>query len=101
MQNENRRPSTTLIKVKPTLLMERVNGDDVMVAVESLEQVPSGSYASEIGQLKQLMENDLLTKANDLYKANKFKEASSAFLNLYNVAPDDQSLFILRCCMCN
>jgi tetratricopeptide (TPR) repeat protein len=66
------------------------SSEDVMVAVESLKQVPTGSYASEIGQLKQLMENDLLTKANDLYKTNKFKEASSAFLNLYNVVPDDQ-----------
>ncbi|WP_452602568.1 tetratricopeptide repeat protein [Pontimicrobium sp. MEBiC06410] len=63
---------------------------DVMMAVESLKQVPSGSYESEVGKLKQLMENDLLTKANDLYKANKFKEASAAFYNLYNVAPEDQ-----------
>ncbi len=64
--------------------------EDVMVAVESLGKVPAGSYASEIAQLKQSMENGLLTKANDLYKTNKFKEASSAFLNLYNVVPDDQ-----------
>ena len=64
---------------------------DVMVAVESLSKVTDNGYTSELAELKQQMENDLLQKANDNYVANKFKEAALGFENLYDLSESDQS----------
>jgi tetratricopeptide (TPR) repeat protein len=62
---------------------------DVNTAVEALGKVSTG-YTKEMGELKRLMESDLLTKANELYKTQKYKEAAVKFENLYNMKPTDE-----------
>ncbi|MGB6267417.1 MAG: tetratricopeptide repeat protein, partial [Olleya sp.] len=41
--------------------------------------------SSEVTQFKRDVENDLITKANDLYTTKEFGKAAVAFENLYNV----------------
>lgn len=63
--------------------------DDIKMAIKSISNIKSpGAGATE---LKSLIENDILVKANDLYKGSKFKEASQGFYNLYELVPNDQS----------
>ncbi|WAC02821.1 tetratricopeptide repeat protein [Lacinutrix neustonica] len=47
------------------------------------------SYADEVADLRKLMENDLLQKANTLFTNKNFKEAEMAFANLHEVVPAD------------
>lgn len=65
------------------------SNEDVMMAVKSLSSIENAT--PEVTQLKTLIENDLLVKANDLYKAEKFKDASEKFHSLYELVPKDQS----------
>ncbi len=64
------------------------NDTDLNKAIENLLMVGS-DYKSESTELKTTMENELLTKANSLYKANNFAEAGTKFEQLYNVVPSD------------
>lgn len=65
------------------------SAQEVMVAVESLDSISGNSYAGEVADLKKLMENDLLQKANTLFTNKNFKEAEMAFANLFEVVPTD------------
>ncbi|SFN69421.1 Tetratricopeptide repeat-containing protein [Bizionia echini] len=64
------------------------NDTDLNKAIESLIKVGS-DYESESTELTTTMENELLTKANNLYKANSFSEAGTKFEQLYHVVPTD------------
>ncbi|MGY0392350.1 tetratricopeptide repeat protein [Bizionia sp. KMM 8389] len=64
------------------------NDTDINKAIENLVMVGS-DYESESTELVTSMENELLTKANNLYKANSFTEAATKFEQLYNVIPSD------------
>ncbi len=65
------------------------SNEDVMMAVKSLGNIENAT--PEVTELKSLIENDLLVKANDFYKSEKFNEASQNFHNLYELVPEDQS----------
>lgn len=64
------------------------NVTDLDKAIESLILVGK-DYDSESAELTKTIENELLTKANSLYKANNFGEAGVKFEQLYNVVPSD------------
>jgi len=67
------------------------SNEDIMTAVKSLGNLDKAT--SEVTELKSLIENDQLVKANDLYKAEKFKEASQSFYGLYELAQDQSYLY--------
>ncbi|TYB73191.1 tetratricopeptide repeat protein [Bizionia myxarmorum] len=64
------------------------NNTDLDKAIESLILVGK-NYPSETSALTTAMENELLTKANAMYKANNFAEAGTKFEQLYHVIPSD------------
>ncbi|QCE43160.1 tetratricopeptide repeat protein [Psychroserpens sp. NJDZ02] len=63
--------------------------EDISKAVETLEKLSGNSVAGE--NLKQTIENGLLTKANDSYTSKDFSNAAIGFENLYNVNKTDPS----------
>jgi tetratricopeptide (TPR) repeat protein len=64
------------------------NNEDINLAIESLSQVGS-DFKGESTELSQLIENELLTKANASYSSSNFMDASNRFEQLYNVVPTD------------
>jgi tetratricopeptide (TPR) repeat protein len=62
---------------------------DITSAVSSLDKMSSTTV--EASQLKQAIENDLISKANDFYTAKDFSKAASLFESLYNVKKTDQT----------
>ncbi|EGV42038.1 tetratricopeptide repeat protein [Bizionia argentinensis JUB59] len=64
------------------------NNTDLDKAIQNLMMVGS-DYQSESEMLTTTIENELLTKANNLYKSNNFEEAGTKFEQLYNVVPSD------------
>lgn len=62
---------------------------DITSAVSSLEKISSTTV--EVSQFKQVIENDLISKANDFYTAKDFSKAASVFESLYNVKKADQT----------
>lgn len=69
------------------------SGDDVSVALESLSKISGKDFLGEITELKRLMQNDLLTKANDLYIAKDFIKASAGFDKLFSITEDQSYLY--------
>lgn len=65
------------------------SGADVMVAVESLGKITGSGLEGEVSNLKKLMEKDLLQDANTLFTNKNYKEAATAFYNLYEIVPTD------------
>ncbi|AUC76318.1 tetratricopeptide repeat protein [Olleya sp. Bg11-27] len=63
--------------------------DDIAKAVENLDKLSTASV--DVLQFKQLIENDLITKANDLYTSKEFGKAAGVFESLYNVKKEDQT----------
>jgi tetratricopeptide (TPR) repeat protein len=64
------------------------NNEDINAAIENLSQVGS-DFKGESAELSQLIENELLTKANSSYTSSNFIEASNQFEQLYKVVPAD------------
>ncbi|WP_272023542.1 tetratricopeptide repeat protein [Olleya namhaensis] len=62
---------------------------DITSAVSSLDKISSTTV--EVSQFKQIIENDLISKANDFYTAKDFSKAASIFESLYNVKKSDQT----------
>ncbi len=67
------------------------SNEDMTMAVKSIGSIENNS--PEVSELKSLIENDLLVKANDLYKAEKFKAASEKFYSLYELSQDQSYLY--------
>ena len=61
------------------------NNADTKKAIENLLNV-----GSEGAELKRIIENDLLTKANKYYTDQKFSQAAETFNMIYNVNPEAQ-----------
>lgn len=64
------------------------SNDDMNSALESLSKV-QGGFASELGELRQSMEKELLNKANTSYTNSDYSDASKKFEQLYRVTPAD------------
>ncbi len=63
---------------------------DFKSALNDLSKVDE-AYVKELPATKQVLQNEFLTQANDLYKANKFKQAAVLFEMLYELVPTDQA----------
>jgi len=63
---------------------------DFDTAFNDLTKVDS-KYVSELNDTKQFVRNELLQKANNFYKNEKYKEASGLFAMLFKLVPEDQS----------
>ncbi len=63
---------------------------DFKLALNDLSKVDE-KYVKELPTIKKALQNEFLTKANELYKGNKFKEAAVLFEMLYELVPSDQA----------
>ena len=63
---------------------------DFDTAFNDLTKVDS-KYVSELNDTKQFVRNELLQKANNFYKNEKYKEASGLFAMLIKLVTEDQS----------
>ncbi|TYC10115.1 tetratricopeptide repeat protein [Bizionia gelidisalsuginis] len=62
---------------------------DFKIAISDLTKVDD-NYVSEVSEIKQSLQNELLTKANNLYTSGKYSEAAKLFEMLYALVPSDQ-----------
>lgn len=62
---------------------------DFKMAISDIAKVDE-NYVSEVSEIKQTLQNELLTKANGLYTSGKYSEAAKLFEMLYILVPEDQ-----------
>lgn len=67
------------------------SNDDILKSAEALTNLQSLGQTNGFAEFKKQMENELLTKANKLYRDKKYKEAALNFVNLYKIVPSDQT----------
>lgn len=67
------------------------SNEDILKSAEALSNLQSLGQTKGLSEFKKQMENEILTKANNLYQEKKYKEAALNFINLYKILPNDQT----------
>ncbi len=85
--DDKQKAQYNLLRAKALFANGTGNDNDVDSAIEHLNK--SNKNDSDVAEFQSVIENSLLTKANDLYQGKNYDSAARKFSQLYQTVPSD------------